>query len=105
MFGGNTIRKLLTAGVLSVLAAAAPAQMAPKLQPGENVPNTKPPILDEVGLDQHLNQQIPLDLTFADETGRQVQLREYFGSKPVILALVYFQCPMLCSQVQQGLTG
>jgi protein SCO1 len=105
MFCGNTIRKALTASVLTICVATASAQMAPKLQPGENIPNTKPPILDQVGLDQHLNQQIPLDLTFADETGKPVQLREYFGSKPVILALVYFQCPMLCSQVQQGLTG
>jgi protein SCO1/2 len=105
MFCGNTIRKLVTASLLASCLSAASAQMAPKLQPGDNVANTKPPILDEVGLDQHLNQQIPLDLTFLDETGKQVQLREYFGSKPVILALVYFQCPMLCSQVQQGLTG
>ena len=86
-------------------SAAAVGQAAPKLQPGEDIPNTKPSILDNVGLDQHLNQQIPLDLTFLDETGQPVQLRQYFGSKPVILALVYFQCPMLCSQVQQGLTG
>lgn len=95
----------MTLGVLLLGASFAFAQAAPKLQPGENIPNTQPPILAEVGLDQHLNQQIPLDLMFVDEDGRPVQLRQYFGSKPVILALVYFKCPMLCSQVQQGLTG
>jgi protein SCO1 len=103
---GITIRKLAAVWLLAVsTSAVAHAQAPPKLQPGEDVPNTKPAILDQVGLDQHLNQQIPLDLTFLDETGQPVHLRQYFGSKPVLLALVYFQCPMLCSQVQQGLTG
>jgi protein SCO1 len=107
MICANTIRsKLLAAGLFAVCAvASAHAQAAPKLQPGENVPNKTPDILEQVGIDQHLNQQIPLDLVFNDETGRPVQLRQYFGSKPVILALVYFQCPMLCSQVQNNLTG
>jgi protein SCO1/2 len=58
-----------------------------------------------VGLDQRLNQQIPLELTFADENGKSVQLKQYFGSKPVILSLVYYQCPMLCSQVLSGMAG
>jgi protein SCO1/2 len=101
----STIRNLLAAGLLAAGAVAVHPQAPPKLQPGEGVPNKTPDILQQVGIDQHLNQQIPLDLTFKDETGRLVQLRQYFGSKPVILALVYFQCPMLCSQVQAGLTG
>jgi protein SCO1 len=106
MICGRTIRKLIAAGSLTVCASvAAQAQTAPKLQPGENVPNRKPDILQQIGIEQRLNQQVPLDLAFADETGRPVQLRQYFGSKPVILALVYFQCPMLCSQVQSNLTG
>lgn len=67
--------------------------------------NQKLPIFDQVGIDQRLNQQIPLDLTFLDENGQPVQLKKYFGSKPVILALVYFQCPMLCSQVLNGIAG
>jgi protein SCO1/2 len=93
------------AGLLAAAAVAACAQAPPKLQPGENVPNKKPDILEQVGIDQRLNQKIPLDLAFVDETGQPVQLRQFFGSKPVILALVYFQCPMLCSQVEAGLTG
>lgn len=67
--------------------------------------NQKITIFDQVGLDQHLNQQIPLDLTFKDENGQPVQLKQYFGSRPVILSLVYFQCPMLCSQVLSGMAG
>ena len=67
--------------------------------------NTKSPILDKVGIAQHLNQQLPLNLTFTDDAGKQVQLGEYFGKRPAILALVYYQCPMLCSEELNGLTG
>jgi protein SCO1/2 len=56
-----------------------------------------------VGLDQRLNEQLPLDLPFRDETGKSVRLRDYFGEKPVVLALVYYQCPMLCTLVLNGL--
>jgi protein SCO1/2 len=102
---GNTIRKLVVTGLMLTAVLPAYSQAMPKLQPGENVPNKTPDILQQVGIDQHLSQGIPLDLTFKDENGQTVQLRQYFGSKPVILTLVYFQCPMLCSQVQAGLTG
>lgn len=101
----RTIRKLVAAALVLGAGCCLQAQAPPKLQPGENIPNRKPSILDNVGLDQHLNQQVPLDLTFNDESGQAVQLRQYFGSKPVILALVYYQCPMLCSQVLNGLAG
>jgi protein SCO1/2 len=80
-------------------------QAAPKLQPGDTIPNQKPSILDQVGLDQRLNQQVPLDAAFLDEHGQAVQLKQYFGSKPVILIMVYYQCPMLCTQVLNGFTG
>ncbi len=62
-----------------------------------------PPGLRNVGLDQKLNQQVPLSLGFRDETGHDVPLSSYFGNKPVILALVYYQCPMLCTQILNGL--
>jgi protein SCO1/2 len=65
--------------------------------------NALPAPLRGIGLDQRLNEQVPLDLTFHDETGKAVQLREYFGEKPVVLALVYYECPMLCSLVLNGL--
>ena len=64
----------------------------------------RPPLLTNVGIDQRLNEQVPLDLNFRDETGKAVRLREYFGEKPVILVLAYYECPMLCTQVLNGLT-
>jgi len=65
--------------------------------------SVRPPILRNVGIDQKLNQQIPLDLEFHDETGKAVRLGEYFGQKPIILSLVYYDCPMLCTMVLNGL--
>src|SRR5881296_1808024 len=66
---------------------------------------TMPAALQNVGFEPPLNGQMPLDLAFRDEAGRTVQLREYFGQKPVVLAFVYYGCPMLCNQVQQGVVG
>jgi len=105
MLSITKIRKFVTAILLGSAAATLLAQAPPKLQPGENVPNKIPSILEQVGIDQRLNNQVPLDLTFMDENGQPVQLRQYFGSKPVILSLVYYKCPMLCSQVMAGLAG
>lgn len=62
-----------------------------------------PALLRDVGLEQKLGSTIPLDLTFRDEHGRPVALRQFFGQKPVILTLVYYQCPMLCTEVLNGL--
>jgi protein SCO1/2 len=102
----GTIRNAFAALLLAVCASvAAWPQAAPKLQPGDSVANQKPSILDQVGLDQRLNQQVPLNLVFNDDNGQAVQLHQYFGQKPVILMLVYYQCPMLCTQVLNGFTG
>ena len=60
--------------------------------------------IDKIGIDQHLDEQLPLNLIFKDEQGQEVKLEEYFGAKPVILTLVYYECPMLCTQVLNGLT-
>ncbi len=65
--------------------------------------NVRPPGLKNVGIEQHLDEQIPPDLTFRDETGTAVRLGDYFGQKPMILNLVYYQCPMLCGEVLSGL--
>jgi len=62
-----------------------------------------PPLLQGIGIDQKLNEQVPLDLAFWDETGKRVRLGDYFGKKPVILSLVYFDCPMLCTMAENGL--
>jgi protein SCO1/2 len=62
-----------------------------------------PPQLRGVGIDQRLNNQVPLNLKFRDETGQTVTLGSYFGKKPVILSLVYYTCPMLCTMAENGL--
>jgi protein SCO1 len=62
-------------------------------------------MLENVGIDQRLGEQLPLDLTFRDESGASVRLGNYFGKKPVVLTLVYYSCPMLCNQVLNGLTS
>lgn len=62
-----------------------------------------PAQLRGVGIDQKLNAQIPLDLPFRDASGKQVRLGDYFGKRPVILSLVYFNCPMLCTMVEDNL--
>jgi protein SCO1 len=68
--------------------------------------NGLPKALEKVGIDQKLNAQVPLDLPFRDENGNEVKLGQYFSKgKPVILTLVYYECPMLCSQVLTGLLG
>lgn len=65
-----------------------------------------PPILKNVGIEQKLNSQLPLDAEFKDENGNIIKLGTFFGkNKPVILALVYYECPMLCNEVLNGLTG
>ncbi len=60
-------------------------------------------VYDQVGIDQRLNENIPLDLQFKDESGATVRLADYFGKKPVVLSLVYYQCPMLCTEVLNGM--
>ncbi len=62
-----------------------------------------PAALQGVGFDQRLNEQVPMDVKFTDETGKTVRLGDYFGSKPVILVLAYYQCPRLCTLVLNGL--
>jgi protein SCO1/2 len=64
-----------------------------------------PPALQKVGIDQRLNEQVPLDAVFKDESGNTVQLGQYFGKRPVVLSLVYYSCPMLCNQVLNGMVG
>jgi protein SCO1/2 len=89
---------MLTPPVLAQVSRYDEKQMAPA--------SDKPPdILSKVGIAQRLNEQLPLSLTFTDDAGKQVQLASYFGKKPAILALVYYQCPMLCSEELNGLTS
>ena len=69
------------------------------------VENGLPKALQQVGIDQKLSQQLPLDLVFRDENGETVKLQQYFGKRPVVLSLVYYNCPMLCTQVLNGMVA
>jgi protein SCO1 len=99
--------------LIATLALGVGAAQAQDLgpAPGERVGTAVPPagqmpeLLQEVGLDQRLNAQVPLGLTFKDENGRVVKLGDYFGKRPVILTLNYFECPMLCTEVLNGLVS
>lgn len=83
-----------------------PKNQEPKIvQPASAPKENLPAPLRQVGIDQRLNNQVPLNLVFTDESGQQVKLGQYFGQKPVILSLVYYDCPMLCTQVLNGLVG
>ena len=74
-------------------------------QAGENTGNELPRVLKAVAVTQHLNQQLPLNAAFVDETGKPVVLGDYFGKRPAVLSLVYYNCPMLCSEEMDGLTS
>lgn len=92
-------------GVLILLIAGMAHGQGMGGGPMNPPPNVRPPGLKDVGIEQRLNEQIPPDLNFYDETGKSVKLGDYFGNKPLILNLVYYKCPMLCSEVLAGLTS
>jgi protein SCO1/2 len=99
--------KRLLLALAPLALALAPPVYAQGLAPDDagDPAKAKPGLLSRVGIDQHLNQQVPLQLVFNDESGREVQLGEFFGKRPVILAMVYYECPMLCTQVLNGLVS
>ncbi|GBC95472.1 hypothetical protein HRbin16_01261 [bacterium HR16] len=91
----------ITIALLTIsLLAPAGAQFwqQPEREKSTNVNLTR-----DITIEQKLNEQVPLNLTFRDESGREVKLQEYFGKKPVLLTLVYYECPSLCGLVLQGL--
>ena len=99
----NSIRTCLAAAALAAALLAHPAPAAAQFtDPTQNV-GVRPELLQQVGIDQKLNNQVPLDLQFRDEHGNQVELAQFFAGKPVILTLVYYNCPMLCTQVLNAL--
>lgn len=96
---------VLLASLLSGPAEAFPSR-SPSGEASSVVPtNEMPGPLRQVGYDQRLGGQVPLDLPFRDEAGRAVRLGQYFGKRPVILVLAYYRCPMLCDLVIQGVTS
>jgi protein SCO1/2 len=102
MFARFTVALIFAAGAaLAQPGQPAPAQPSAMRDAGANAPPL-PAALAGVGIDQKLNAPVPLDLTFRDEAGRTVPLSTYFHGKPVLLALVYYRCPMLCTQILNG---
>ena len=90
-----------------VLGQAPPGPRSPLYggRPEAGNPSTGlPPALQEVRIEQKLDHQLPLDLVFRDENGQEVKLGKYFGQKPVVLAFVYYDCPMLCTQILNAMT-
>jgi len=91
--------RLSRPGAVALLALAGLTRSA------AGQPQGLPPILREVGFDQRLGEAVPLDIALRDEAGRSVRLGDYFGKKPVVLSLVYYECPMLCTLTLNGLVG
>jgi protein SCO1/2 len=102
--------------VLCISAAAVHAQKSEHYNsplysprtydPADAAGNGLPSALQEVGIDQKLGEQLPLDTVFTNEDGESVKLGSYFHKgRPVVLALVYYECPMLCNEVLNGMTG
>jgi protein SCO1/2 len=89
----------------TLVCAPAHAQLGPSAPAPRDATSARPGLLSKVRIDQRLDHQVPLDLPFTDETGKAVTLGDYFGKRPVILALVYYECPMLCTQVLNGLVS
>jgi protein SCO1/2 len=101
----SALRRTIFAICLLVVAAPSLADYPPFSQTPAPPPGLKPAYLDGIGIEQKLGQQVPLDLVFKDETGKSVRLGDYFdGKKPVVLTLVYYGCPMLCTLVLNDLT-
>lgn len=92
---------MLLMSILTVFLITAVGSRDALAQPA----SLRPPVLKDVGIDQLLNNQVPGELQFTDENGRSVRLSDYYGDKPIVLSLVYYDCPQLCTQVLTGLLG
>ncbi len=96
---------LYISGIAALLVASCTLRAQTIPSNAGSTSATMPAALQNVGFEPPLNGQMPLDLHFRDETCRDVQLGEFFGQKPVVLAFVYYNCPMLCDQIQMGVVG
>jgi len=89
---------------LAQLRQPGPSSPLYGARPSTGTPSTGlPTALRDVRIEQKLDQQLPLDLVFRDESGQEVKLGQYFRQKPVVLSLVYYDCPMLCTQILNGM--
>ena len=106
----RTRRKTLLAGLV-LSACLLPGLLSAQVssygdkETGQNTGDQLPTVLQKVGVEQHLNQQLPMNAAFVDDTGKPVVLGDYFGKHPAIVSMVYYNCPMLCSEELDGLTG
>src|SRR5260370_41356864 len=106
-------RLIALALVLAALEAAASSAAAQAggapgagYTPESGMPSSAlPPALREIGFDQNLNGQLPLDTPFKDESGRAVKLGDYFAKRPVVMLFAYYDCPMLCTVAINGLAS
>jgi protein SCO1/2 len=109
MMKSITIRKALQWGAAAALGCAltgfAQVSSYGDKQTGENAGDQLPTVLQNVGVEQHLNQQLPMDAQFVDDRGNTVRIGDYFGKRPAIVSLVYYNCPMLCSEEMDGLAS
>lgn len=96
---------ICTLAALMGTAALAQVSTMEESSNAETVENRLPALLTRIGIHQHLDQQLPLNTPFTDENGNAVKLGDYFGQRPAILALVYFRCPILCSEELSGLVS
>ena len=101
---GGWLAAVLCCALLSAPVFAQVSSYGDK-QSGENAGDQLPTVLQKVGVSQHLNQQLPLDAAFVDETGKPVKLGDYFGKHPALVSLVYYTCPMLCSEELDGVAS
>jgi protein SCO1 len=101
---GATVRCGLASLLLAGSAVAQVSSYGEK-QAGENRGDELPKVLKQVGIAQRLNQPLPLDAQFVDDTGKTVRLGDYFGKRPAVLTTVYYNCPLLCSEELDGLTA
>jgi protein SCO1/2 len=101
-------KKLLSVVVAALaLMAGSPAfaqNPGGLAEPGDPT-SARPGILGKIAIDQRIGHQVPADIPFVDENGSPVRIGDYFGKRPVVLALVYYECPMLCTQVLNGLVA
>ena len=97
------MRHRLTVGVVCWFGFAMSQAQGQDLLNMKGVDRPQP--LKSVGIDQKLDSQLPLELAFRDDTGRDVKLGDFFGKRPVVLALVYYSCPMLCTQILNGMVS
>lgn len=101
-------RHFTTAAVCALALASSTAAYGQNpgglVEPGDPT-SARPGILSKIAIDQRIGSQVPSDIPFVDENGQPVKIGDYYGKRPVVLALVYYECPMLCTQVLNGLVS